>query len=123
MATTQNVVQLKSHRLTTTDGTITTALTFTPKANAGYVIVATIIASDGSTTASYGRVGTFENAAGTVTQVGTTTSLWTHEDIAAPMDAVFDVSGSDVRLRVTGDPGRSIQWQCNLEVFAAGPGT
>lgn len=123
MAATQNVVQLKSTRLTTTDGTITTGVTFTPKPNAGYVIMATIIASDGSTTASYGRVATFENADGTVTQVGTTTSLWTHEDIAAPMDAVFDVSGSDVRLRVTGDPGRRIEWVLNLEVYSAGPGS
>jgi hypothetical protein len=122
MAASQNVVQLRSTRVTTTDGTIVTASVFTPKVNRGYVLVATVIASDGSTTASYGRVATFENSGGTVTQVSTTTSLWTHEDIAAPMDFVFSISGSDVLLRVTGDPGRTINWVVNCDIYDAGPG-
>ena len=82
---------------------------------------ATVVASDGSTTASYGRVATFENNAGTVTQVSTTTSLWTHEDIAAPMDFVFAVSGTDVLLRVTGDPGRTILWNIECDIYVSGP--
>jgi len=80
-----------------------------------------VVVSDGSTTASYGRVATFENNAGTLAQVGTTTSLWTNEDIAAPMDVVYDTSGTDIRLRITGDPGRTLRWNIQTDVFEAGP--
>ena len=120
MPAVQNAERLRGTRLTTTDGTITTAWTHPTVANKGYYVEVRAIASDGSTTASYVRAASFENNAGTLTQVGATTSIVTHEDIAAPMDVAFDTSGTDIRFRVTGDPGRRLIWAISTDVYEVG---
>lgn len=52
---------------------------------------------------SYGLVGTFVNSGGTLTQVGSTTRLWTHESAGeTALDANFGVAGTSVQLSVTG---------------------
>ena len=114
-----NAILPSSVRTTTTDGAITTGATIPTQTNHSYLVVARVIVTDGSTTAGYIRAATFENNAGTLGQVGATTSIATHEDIAAPMDVVFDTSGTDIRVRITGDPGRSLVWQIDLEVRQA----
>lgn len=111
-----NVVLPISVRATTTDGTIATGATLSTQRNHAYLVTANVVASSGSTTAGYILAATFENNAGTLSQVGTTTSIAAHEDIAAPMDCVFDTSGTDIRVRITGDPGRTIKWNIDLMV-------
>lgn len=114
-----NVVLPISVRYTTTDGTVANGATFAPAVGHAYVVDATIIASDGTTTASYGRVGTFEyTAAGTLGQVSTTYAPWSHEDIAAPMNVDLDADDTNklIRVRVTGDPGRTIKWNIDLNI-------
>lgn len=113
-----NAVLPISVRTTTTDGTSTTGATFVTLSNHVYLIEARIVASDGSTaSAAYGLVGLFENAAGTLTQVGSTGTLFTAiEEIANPMTASFSVSGTNVLVLVTGDPGRTVRWNIDLDI-------
>ena len=111
-----NAVLLTSVRATNTDGTITTGATHATQRNHAYLVTAYVVASSGDTTAGYIRAATFENSAGTLTQVGATTSVATHEDIGAPMDCVFDTNGTDIRVRITGDPGRTIKWNIDLDI-------
>lgn len=114
-----NVVLPISVRYTTTDGTVANGATFAPAVGHAYVVTATVVASDGTTTASYGRVATFDyTAAGTLAQVGTTAALWTHEDIAAPMNVDIDADDTTklIRVRVTGDPGRTIRFNIDTDI-------
>lgn len=109
----------RSVRFNTTDGTAQVALTYPTKAGTAYHVRAFIIATDGTTSASYERVATFEHSsAGTVTQVGTTTSVHTAEDIAAPMDVALaaDDTNKQFTITVTGDPGRKISWNLDVDV-------
>jgi len=106
---------------TTTNGTLQTAINFAVPTNKACNIRADIIATDAATgvtatTAGYMLAATFENSNGTVTQVSTTTVMHSKEDIAAPMDAVFAVSGTNVQLNITGDPGRTIRWSIWYEI-------
>ncbi len=114
-----NAILPSSVRTTTTDGTITTGATIPTQTNHSYLVVAYITVTDGSTSASYIRAASFENSGGTLTQVGSTTSIATHEDIAAPMDVSFAVSGTEIQVRITGDPGRNLVWQIDLDTRQA----
>lgn len=105
-----NVVQPRGIFLTTTDGTATAGFTFQTQTNVSYNIEVHAIATDGSNTAGYKRIATFENNNGTLAQVGSTSSPHTAEDLANPGDVVFSVSGTVITLSVTGDPGRSMRW-------------
>lgn len=111
---------LRSVRFQTNNGTAQTAVTRPTQAGNVYHVRAIICATDGSTSASYERVATFEHsAAGTVTQVGSTTSVHTAEDIAAPMDVALSADDTNKQfiVTVTGDPGRTINWTIYLETF------
>jgi len=112
-----NAILPSSVRLVTTDGAETVAVTIPTQRNHAYLIEAHVVATDGSTSAGYIRAATFENNAGTLGQVGSTTSIATHEDIASPMDVTFAVSGTEIRLLVTGDPGRQIIWECDIDTW------
>ncbi len=104
------------NRVATTDATVTTLHTFTVPASTTYTIEAHVearrtggsagTAEDG---AGYGIVATFKNVAGTATQIGATTALYTHEDQAA-WDCVFDVTGATARVRVTGATNNNVAW-------------
>lgn len=113
-----NVVLPISVRTTTTNGTATTGATFQTQSNHLYLIEARIVATDGATaSAAYGLVGLFENSLGTLTQVGSTGTLWTAiEEIANPMTAAFVLSGTIVQVSVTGDPGRTVRWNIDLNI-------
>jgi hypothetical protein len=112
-----NAILPSSVRLVTTDGAATVAVTIPTQSNHAYMVEAHIVATDGSTTAGYIRAAAFENNAGTLTQVGSTTSIGTYEDIANPMTVSFDTSGTEIRLLVTGDPGRQIVWECAIDTW------
>lgn len=65
--------------------------------------------------ATYERVSTFVNNAGTVTQIGTTSSLHTAEATAG-WDVTTNISGTNVQLRGTGAAATNIRWECHAEV-------
>jgi len=90
--------------VTTSDATPTALLTLTPPADSTVVYEATVAAreSAGPSGSGYGRVATFRESAGVVTQVGATASLWEQEDVPA-LDAYFTIAGSNVELTVVGE--------------------
>lgn len=69
--------------------------------------------------AFYEIVGTFKNSAGTAVQIGTTTTLVTHESQAG-WNCVFGVSGGSAIISVTGALNNSIYWQGTCHVFHFG---
>lgn len=98
--------------LNTTNATQTVAATIETFNDRCYVVEAVILATetdDHDEVASYGRVATFRNDGGTLTQVGTTTSLWTHEDTGG-WDVDFNVNGENIEIRVTGAASTNVSW-------------
>lgn len=95
----------------TTDATVTSLATLATTDDYTYIITAEVqgAVNTGGNTAGYGRAATFKNVAGTLSQVGSTTALWTHED-AAGWDCDIDADGTDIRIRVTGAAATTIDW-------------
>lgn len=86
--------------------------------NTAYVVTARIVslATDEFDEAdSYGRVGTFLNDGGTVSQVGSTTSLWTHETVAG-RDVNFNVNGTNLEVRVSPADTTPLTWLIQVDV-------
>ena len=104
----------------TTDATVTTAATVATESDVAYHVVARIVAYEtpsGNEAAGYERAATFKNDGGTLTQVGSTTALATHEDTGG-WDATLDASGTTIRARVTGAAATTINWRVDLEVYS-----
>lgn len=106
---------LGSKVVSTTDATVTTLLLIPIEDNTTYHIEATVLAvrSGSSDRASYTFAGTFYRAGGSAIQQGSTTALHTVESDAS-WAATFDVSGNDVRIRVTG-AAMNIDWRGSAE--------
>lgn len=109
-------------RVATTDATVTTLHTYTIPASTTVVLEAHVVArrtggvaGTGEDGAGYGIVATFKNVAGTATQIGATTVLYSHESVAG-YDCVFDVTGATARVRVTGVASTNITWHLTLRV-------
>lgn len=99
--------------VTTSDATVTTLASTTIPTDVVIQIEWRVVArrSTGVTGASYIIVGTFRNAAGTVTQVtGSPTTPITHEDDAA-YAITMDVNGTAARLRITGVAATTVNWK------------
>lgn len=119
----QQTFDRKTGGAETTNGTIATALTYTLAANGTYSVYVEMNGKDTASGKSIKgiKTTTFERVAGTTTQVAT--SLL---DVAATLvsDAVnntgatwtIDNSGDDIRVRVTGNVGRTIHWQYKFEI-------
>lgn len=110
----------RSVRFSTNNATPQTALTYGTKPGHVYHFKVIIVATDGTTSASYERIGTFEHSsAGTVTQISTTTSVHTAEDISTPMDVALaaDDTNKQITVTVTGDPGRNLNWIIYPDVY------
>lgn len=105
--------------VTTTDATVTTVESFTTASDTSYTIHATITAvkSDGSQMGSYVLYASYRNDSGTLTQVGATTVSHTAEDDAT-WNGTLDVSGTTIRVRVTGVAATNIRWQSHLRISA-----
>lgn len=107
----------------TTDATVTTLSQFELDDNAAYLIEATVVARrTGGTagtagdSAAYVLNGLFYRvSAGAATQVGSTTVDVSIESVAA-YDCVFDVTGNDVRVRVTGVANTNITWSATVKM-------
>lgn len=101
----------------TTDATVTTCASYTPTDGKTSMITVTVAAHKTDHTAGDFAVlmaGFYRNG-GTVTQIGSTTavvatSTWT---------ATLDVSGTSVRVRVTGAGATTINWRATATVTEA----
>lgn len=107
----------------TTNATQTTAATFAIASGNTYLIEARITArrtggsagtaEDG---ASYVRRGTYTTKSGTVTLMGSVQTIGTDAEDQAAWDATLDISGSNVRVRVTGATNNNITWYVDATV-------
>lgn len=105
----------------TTDATVTTLLAYPVPANTVSLLVAHVSArrtAGGNAGAGYVRRGTYRNDAGVVTLIGAVQDDYTAEDTAG-WDCTLDISGTDVRVRVTGAAATAIDWQGVVEVTEA----
>jgi len=104
----------------TTDATQTTLATFSANTNDTiYSFRAEVTGIQaGANGAGYEIKGTFKRIGGTVTQIGSTLVVYAHEDDSTWGGVTFDISGSDIRVRVTGLAATTIDWQCfgNIKV-------
>jgi len=95
----------------TTDATVTTLDSYVLGSNVTCLVTWLVVAtrSTMASAAAYSVSACFRNNAGTVAQVGTTTTTVIGEDVAG-WDATADNSGTTIRLRVTGAASTTIQW-------------
>lgn len=104
-------------KVQTTDATVTTVATLATQTDKSYIVTATVVCKQpsGSKSAGYIRAGTFINNAGSLSQVGATTAIATHETDAA-WDCELFVTGTTIGCRVTGAAAVTIDWLANLLV-------
>jgi hypothetical protein len=95
----------------TTDATATTLGTVTPADGKVTTVVAEIYGyrDTGAEAASYFVALTVRRSGATVTAIGTATALHTAEDVAG-WAGTLDVSGTTVRVRVTGAASSNVAW-------------
>jgi len=98
--------------VTTSDATVTTAATFDPVNSTMLSIECAIVGrKDGTDSAGYTRIATFNDSAGTLTIVGSVSTPHTAETAgASAWDATIDADSGSVRVRVTGAAATTISW-------------
>lgn len=113
------------NRVATTNATVTTLHSYAIPASTRALIEARVVAArTGGTSgtaedgAGYIVQGVFKNVAGTATVIGAVLVFAVGEDQAG-WDATMDVSGGDVRVRVTGAANNNITW--HLSRFEVNP--
>jgi len=107
-----------SAEVQTTDATVTTLNSLALEdENAYHVKVkATAVQSDGSNRASYEKIVTvYRTGAGSATIQGSISIVHESESNVS-WDLTLDVSGNNVRVRVTGIAATTIEWGCQLEI-------
>lgn len=99
----------------TTNATVTTLDSFTLASGAAVAAtwLVTAVKSDLSQAAAYSCSALFVNSAGSVSQVGSTTTTAIGESDAA-WDATIDNSTTTIRLRVTGKAATTVRWTAIL---------
>lgn len=104
----------------TTNATTTNAALYTPADGTAVTVLAHVVArrSTGAEGAGYLLCATFRRSGGTTTQIGSTTVLATHENVAS-WNATLDASGPDIRVRVTGAASSTINWRTMASVRSA----
>lgn len=103
----------------TTDNTETTISILPMDDESVYVVEATVIGieSDNSNRGSFRFAGTFfRTAGGNVTQADSTTLIFEHEEAPSWGGGSFDVSGTDILVRVTGATVSTINWTCKVDI-------
>lgn len=109
-------VVLDSASITTTDATVTTLYSFVPRDNATLRFYAEVEAFNSTSGSTYGRLAGFKTVGGIPVQIGATaTLLVVEEDVS--YDAIVDISGNLIRVRVTGAVGRTINWKVNTRAI------
>lgn len=106
--------------LTTTDGAVTNAASFQTASNTAYLIECYVLGAEqgtGNFAGSAVLAGTFQNVAGTLTQVSTTTSEHSKFSSGTPMNAALTTSGTQIIVQVTGNPGSTIKWRIDCVIY------
>lgn len=98
----------------TTNNTTATLATIATSSGTTVTVQVTVMAAkdDESKAAAWTLLGCFSNAAGTLTQLGTTQVLGP-TDATPGYVATFDTSGTDIRVRITGATGETVNWSVN----------
>lgn len=97
----------------TVDATVTTVASYVPPDLKTTLVRAWVVhqKSDNSQGSGYELIATFRRSGATVTQIGSTTQVAVHEDVAGN-DATIDTSGGVIRVRVTGAAATTLNWRC-----------
>ena len=103
-----------------TTGAVTANIgTFTTATDQGYTYESTIRGRNTSTgvTVSFKVIGSFKNVAGTVTQIGNTTILFSRKDTGMnAADVNLVISGTNIVSQVTGVAAMTIDWRARVVV-------
>lgn len=111
-----------AQKVSTSDATTTTAAkkaTFTDNSYLFQASVAAANTDDYSEAAGYVLRGVFKNDGGTLSQVGTDNKTVVAESVAG-WDVALDTNGTDIRVRVTGEAGKNIDWRVDHEIIEVG---
>ncbi len=113
-------------RVTTTDATVTTLMSYTLTAARAYLIEARVVAhrtggaaGAADDSAAYIVWGGFKHTGGAAAIITAVVTIFADEDQAA-WDATMDVSASTVRVRVTGATDNNVTWHCTLVIQEVG---
>jgi hypothetical protein len=100
----------------TTNNTTATLATIATSSGTTVMVQVTVMAAkdDESKAVAWTLLGCFSNAAGTLTQRGTTQVLGP-TDATPGYVATFDTSGTDIRVRITGASGETVNWSVRGE--------
>lgn len=103
----------------TSNTTTTTCATIPIPAASVFYVKAVILArkTDESLSCKYERTILVRNNAGTITTDQAVTTVGTDYEPAAGYNATLDVSGTDVRVRVTGVAATNIEWTAHVEAY------
>jgi hypothetical protein len=96
-------------------GATTVILKFTPPTNCTTLIVVDAVVRGTASGAGYGRAASFRRGTGNLTQVGTTTSLFTHESDAA-WDLTIAANGADIEVTATGSASLETVWSFTADL-------
>lgn len=121
---TLNTTENLGPSITTTDATVTTLADFQTRPGRAYLVKANVIAVDVplEQAASYQLHGTFfTTAAGVLAQVSTTTSVSSNES-DTNWACILEPSGTTIRIRVTGEAAKVVNWRANVEIIKVGVG-
>lgn len=120
--TTSSYIQLnkkiiKSADIQTNDATITTIIDTSIASNSVLSIKASVVGIKTDNTKGYGSelYGVFRNNTGTVTQIGTTDL--TEKSNFTTATSTIDFSGTNIRVRVTGEALTDINWSVQIEII------
>ena len=111
--TSRLIENVDSKEVATTDATVTTLDIFELDDETTYHMRTIVIGvvGGGANRASYEFAGTFyRTGAGSATQEGSTTAIHTAESVAG-YAATYDVTGTTVRVRVTGAAATAMKWR------------
>lgn len=106
----------------TTDATATTCASRDVAANSIEMHEAMVVGyrSTRAEGAGYKIIATFRRDGGTVTRIGSITVVATHEDAGnTAWDATFTISGTTVRVTVTGEAAKTVNWRARVRVCEA----
>lgn len=107
-----------TYDLTTTDATTTNTKLYTPTDDGVYIVESYSTAFRSSTEDSMGVKGfaVFKVIAGVVTQVSTTDTV-RKSNFPASVKATIDTDDTNIRIRLTGLAGATINWRTNIKIY------
>lgn len=115
---TTHVINRARSSVQTTDATQTTLATYGPATSSCSLVIAHIVAIDGSNNVrSWTLSQPIKIVSGTASVLGTLASPLATGDVGgATWAAMIDATSGNIRVRVTGAVATTINWACDLEV-------